>query len=134
MGFSTRDEWDEYQCPGAYRLPKRPDEAWPDEWQGWDDWLGKPREYDEARAEVTKLGLRSVEAYAAHAAPTDDRSALLAAVGAPCCLLVERGARAARCGEPPIARGVAGCASLLLPIARTLTGAVGLGVQVRSGA
>ena len=25
MGMSSREEWDEYDCPGAYRLPKDPE-------------------------------------------------------------------------------------------------------------
>ena len=39
MGMASREEWDEYSCPGAYRLPNDPDVVWADDWQGWDDWL-----------------------------------------------------------------------------------------------
>ena len=37
--MASREEWDEYSCPGAYRLPNDPDVVWADDWQGWDDWL-----------------------------------------------------------------------------------------------
>lgn len=40
MGMASREEWDEYSCPGAYRLPNDPDVVWAADWQGWDDWLG----------------------------------------------------------------------------------------------
>ena len=41
MGMSSREEWDEYSCPGAYRLPNDPDVVWAADWQGWDDWLAQ---------------------------------------------------------------------------------------------
>lgn len=41
MGMSSRDEWEEYSCPGAYRLPNDPDVVWAADWQGWDDWLAQ---------------------------------------------------------------------------------------------
>ena len=39
-GFSSQEEFVEYDCAGAYQLPKNPNEVWPEEWKGWDDWLG----------------------------------------------------------------------------------------------
>ena len=38
MGMSSREEWEEYSCPGAYRLPNDPDVVWAADWQGWGDW------------------------------------------------------------------------------------------------
>ena len=34
MGMSSREEWEEYSCPGAYRLPNDPDMVWAADWQG----------------------------------------------------------------------------------------------------
>jgi pyruvate/2-oxoglutarate dehydrogenase complex dihydrolipoamide acyltransferase (E2) component len=51
-GFSSRQEFAEYECPGAYQLPKDPDVVWRDNWRGWDDFLGIPWTYDEGRAIV----------------------------------------------------------------------------------
>lgn len=57
MGFASRAEWDDYGCPGAYRLPKDPDVCWAEDWAGWDDWLGTMLPFDEARAAVQRCGL-----------------------------------------------------------------------------
>jgi len=48
-GFSNPQEFLEYDCPGAYQLPKNPQEVWADEWNGWDDFLGIPWEWSMAR-------------------------------------------------------------------------------------
>ena len=63
MGLSSKEEWDDYSCPGAYRLPKQPDTVWPNEWEGWDDWLGVPRPYGEALKEVRRLGISTKAEY-----------------------------------------------------------------------
>lgn len=63
MGFASKDEWDEYDCPGAYRLPKDPDAVWASEWQGWDDWLGVMLPLDAARNLLRSIGVSSEEAY-----------------------------------------------------------------------
>ena len=34
-GFSSKDEFIDYCCPGAYQLPKNPEEVWFDDWNGW---------------------------------------------------------------------------------------------------
>ena len=48
-GFSSRQEFLDYDCPGAYQLPKNPHEVWPTDWKDWDDWLGIPwQSYDVA--------------------------------------------------------------------------------------
>lgn len=59
MGMASKEEWDEYSCPGAYRLPSDPDNVWVNEWRGWDDWLGVMLPFDVARIQVRKLGLQS---------------------------------------------------------------------------
>lgn len=49
-GFSTTDEFLEYDCAGAYQLPKNADEVWADDWTSWEDFLGLPfRDFEEAR-------------------------------------------------------------------------------------
>lgn len=63
MGFSSRNEWDDYGCPGAYRLPKDPDRVWSDRWLGWDDWLGTMLPFGEARAIVRSCSLRDKAEY-----------------------------------------------------------------------
>lgn len=63
MGLSDLEEWQEYSCPGAYRLPPNPNEVWADEWLGWDDWLGTPYSYEKAQEVVRAAGLRSEQAY-----------------------------------------------------------------------
>lgn len=67
FGFSTREEFQEYTCPGAYMLPRNPDVVYADAgWAGWDDWLGTPLRFDEARQVVQELGFPSPEAYVAY--------------------------------------------------------------------
>ena len=66
MGMSSKEEYDEYDCPGAYRLPKRPEETWPDEWLGWNDWLGVPLALADASAAARRLNLRTEDEYLAH--------------------------------------------------------------------
>ena len=63
MGFSSKDEWDEYGCPGAYRLPRDADVVWQQEWQGWDDFLGVILPWAEAKELVSTLGLRDQAEY-----------------------------------------------------------------------
>ena len=49
-GFNSRQEFLEYDCPGAYQLPKNADEVWSQEWTSWEDFLGIPiQNYNEAR-------------------------------------------------------------------------------------
>jgi hypothetical protein len=46
-GFSSRQEFIDYDCAGAYQLPKDPDLVWKDDWRGWDDFLGVPLQFEE---------------------------------------------------------------------------------------
>ena len=50
---------------GSYRLPKEPQEVWPEEWQGWDDWLGTMLPFEEAQAAVHGAEIESESAYRA---------------------------------------------------------------------
>ena len=61
-GFESREEFIEYSCPGAYKLPKDPDKVWSDEWKGWDDFLGIPyQNFEHARKIAQRLRLESQE-------------------------------------------------------------------------
>jgi len=62
-GFSSQEEFLDYDCPGAYQLPKNPESVWQDEWKGWDDWLGVPLEFEEGREIARKLSVKSKEEY-----------------------------------------------------------------------
>ena len=63
-GFDSREEFLEYSCPGAYRVPNDPDEIWKDEWRGWCDFLAIPfKEFEEARLVARDLGVQSEEEY-----------------------------------------------------------------------
>ena len=68
-GFATKEEFIEYECAGAYQLPKNADEVWKDDgWNGWDDFLGIPyRAYEEAKVVVCDVlsgkGVRTEEEY-----------------------------------------------------------------------
>jgi len=81
-GFSSREEFVEYECPGAYQLPKDPDVVWSEEWIDWDDWLGIPWEFRKGREIARKLNLKSESEYLQRfqkrgkksSAPADDTS------------------------------------------------------------
>ena len=65
-GFSTKEEFLEYDCPGAYQLPKNPDEVWTEDWKGWEDFLGITLEFEEGRKVARSLqGIDTEEAYLA---------------------------------------------------------------------
>ena len=48
-GFSTQQEFVDYECAGTYQLPKNADEVWAEEWTSWDDFLGVRLGFDQAR-------------------------------------------------------------------------------------
>jgi hypothetical protein len=58
-GFSTKEEFLEYDCPGAYQLPKNPQEVWSEDWQGWEDFLGICLDFEEGRK--VARGLENIE-------------------------------------------------------------------------
>ena len=63
--FPARQEFLEYGCAGAYSLPKNPEVMYKDSWQGWDDFLGVMRSFEEARGLSRGLGLKSEEEWEA---------------------------------------------------------------------
>ena len=62
-GFSSKEEFIEYSCPGAYQLPKNPHEVWKDEFTTWEDWLGICYTFEEGKEIAQKLGISSKEGY-----------------------------------------------------------------------
>ena len=54
-GFTTQDEFIEYECAGTYQLPKNADEVWLEEWTNWDDFLGVPLTFDVAKEVVRQV-------------------------------------------------------------------------------
>jgi hypothetical protein len=63
-GFDSQDEYIDYSCPGAYQLPKNPQEIFQNEWKGWDDFLGITyANFEEARDVARTLKQTSKEDY-----------------------------------------------------------------------
>lgn len=62
-GFANRHEFELYECPGAYQLPKNPHEVWSTEWQGWDDFLGVPHTIHVGRQLTQSRHLTTPEDY-----------------------------------------------------------------------
>jgi hypothetical protein len=62
-GFSNKQEFLDYECAGAYQLPKNADEIWQAEWKGWDDWLGIRWDFQKGREIARTLQLNSEEDY-----------------------------------------------------------------------
>ena len=62
-GFSSKQEFIDYECPGAYQLPKNPDEVWKDDWISWEDWLGICLEFEAGRDVARKLNVKTEEEY-----------------------------------------------------------------------
>ena len=62
-GFESRQEFLDYSCPGAYQLPKNPEDVWKEDWKGWDDWLGIPYRFSEGREIARSMAISSEEAY-----------------------------------------------------------------------
>ena len=52
LAFRSRDDWEDWLRDGKKNpyIPSCPDEYYSASWQGWDDWLGTPLAYEEARA------------------------------------------------------------------------------------
>lgn len=62
-GFDSKEEFIEYDCAGAYQLPKNADEVWASDWTSWHDFLGIPLDFEEARKVAKTLGLEREEEY-----------------------------------------------------------------------
>ncbi len=54
-GFGSKEEFQEYMCPGAYQIPKDADVVWAESWQGWEDFLGITLTFSEGREVAHKL-------------------------------------------------------------------------------
>ncbi|KAG7348439.1 phage-integrase repeat domain protein [Nitzschia inconspicua] len=62
-GF-TKQEFLDYDCPGAYQLPKNPQDVWKEEWKGWDDFLGICLDFEQGRQIARSLdGIDTEEDY-----------------------------------------------------------------------
>jgi hypothetical protein len=64
-GFANREEFLEYSCPGAYQLPKNPEEVWAEEWTSWEDFLGICHDFEAGRKIARTLDVASEEEYLA---------------------------------------------------------------------
>jgi hypothetical protein len=69
-------EWVENNKPGItskfnWLMPDEPNRAY-EEWTSWDDWLGVPLSYEEARQAVAELDVRSQEAWWAYSREHSD--------------------------------------------------------------
>jgi len=62
-GFESKQEFLEYDCAGAYQLPKNADEVWSEDWTSWDDFLGVPLSFEQGREVARTLQLASQEEY-----------------------------------------------------------------------
>jgi hypothetical protein len=62
-GFSNKQEFLDYDCAGAYQLPKNAEVIWQTEWKGWDDWLGIPWDFQKGREIARTLQLNTEDEY-----------------------------------------------------------------------
>ena len=62
-GFESKQEFIEYDCAGAYQLPKNPDQVWNEDWTDWDDFLGTPLSFEQGREVARSLQLQREEEY-----------------------------------------------------------------------
>ena len=53
-GFSSLQEFLDYDCAGAYQVPKNADEVWSEDFTTWEDFLGIILEFEEAREVARK--------------------------------------------------------------------------------
>lgn len=65
QGLETREEFLEYTCAGAYKLPKNPEEVWSNEWKGWEDFLGLCPTFQEGQAISKTLAVTTEADYLA---------------------------------------------------------------------
>jgi hypothetical protein len=62
-GFSSKQEFLDYDCAGAYQLPKNAEVIWQTEWKGWEDWLGIPWDFQNGREFARNLQLNTEDEY-----------------------------------------------------------------------
>lgn len=63
-GFHSAQEFQNYECPGSYGVCKNVEEVYANEFRGWDDFLGVPPVFIEARQFMRLQGITSEEHYA----------------------------------------------------------------------
>lgn len=60
LGFKESGEWKEWSKTQRPRdIPGQPSTTYKDEWQGWGDWLGTRKSFEEARSYARSLGFKS---------------------------------------------------------------------------
>lgn len=62
-GFSSKKEFLDYDCAGAYQLPKNAEVIWQTEWKGWGDWLGIPWDFQQGREIARTLKFNTEDEY-----------------------------------------------------------------------
>lgn len=62
-GFESKQEFLDYDCAGAYQLPKKADEVWRDDWTSWEDFLGFPLDFEQGRQVAHALQLKDKQEY-----------------------------------------------------------------------
>ena len=68
-GFSSVQEFLDYDCPGVYQVPKNSPELYPKEWISWEDFLGLALDFESALTNVKSLHWISKEEYMSQIAP-----------------------------------------------------------------
>ncbi|EJK73706.1 hypothetical protein THAOC_04654 [Thalassiosira oceanica] len=62
-GFQSREEFVEYECAGAYQLPKDADVVWKDDWTSWEDFLGVTLTFEAGREVARTMEVATEEDY-----------------------------------------------------------------------
>jgi len=62
-GFQSREEFIDYECAGAYQLPKDADVVWAGDWTGWEDFLGVTLTFEAGREVARSLEVATEEDY-----------------------------------------------------------------------
>lgn len=69
IGFGSKEEWDEWVSEGKSApwlgpyMPSRPELMYEEDWVSWDDWLGTPLPFEDARVAVHNLCIPNQEAW-----------------------------------------------------------------------
>lgn len=64
-GFGSVDEFMNYDCPGSYHVGPKDNlpEIYPKEWNGWDDFLGIPWNYETSKSILPTYQLHTQDDY-----------------------------------------------------------------------
>ena len=67
-GFISQEEFIDYECAGTYQLPKNCHEVWSGEFISWEDFLGVPLKFNEAKhlVQQTLVKEKGVESEASY--------------------------------------------------------------------